>query len=304
MGRSGASLKGLTKAAESLGFQASPVRASLSRLVAQTNPWIAHWEGNHYVVVYRCQGDRILIADPAVGKRVVSRTEFLSSWTGYALLLDPTAQLAATPDDKTSLNRYWGLLWPYRSIIGQILLLSLLLQVFSLITPLFTQIILDRVIVNKSWITLQVFAIGLLLFGIWSIALTATRQYLLDYFSNRLDLTFLSGFINHTLRLPLKFFESRQVGDIITRVQETRKIQTFLTRQAVLTWLDALMVFVYVGLMVYYNWQLTLLVLVLIPPIVILTVVASPLLRQLSREIFNEDASQNSLINYSGLPSG
>jgi ATP-binding cassette subfamily B protein len=94
--------------------------------------------------------------------------------------------------------------------------------------------------------------------------------------------------------LPLKFFELRSVGDIITRVQENQKLQTFLTRKAVTAWLDALLVFVYIGLMLYYNWQLTLLVLALIPPLTILTFVASPFLRGVSRKIFNEEAGQNS----------
>jgi HlyB family type I secretion system ABC transporter len=296
VGRSGATLKSLAKAAESLGFQVSPVRASLNKLTNQQNPWIAHWQGDHYIVVYQVKGDRIIIADPAVGKRSLSHAEFLNGWTGYALLLEPTVQLAATETEKRSLGRFLGLLWPHRAIVGQIILASLLLQVFGLITPLFTQIILDRVVVNKSLITLHVFAIGLIIFGVWRTGLSATRQYLLDYFSNRLDLTFLSGFINHALSLPLKFFESRQVGDILTRIQETHKIQVFLTRQAVSTWLDTLMVFVYVGLMSYYNWQLTLLVLALIVPIALLTALASPLLRKMSREIFNEDAKQNSLL--------
>jgi ATP-binding cassette subfamily B protein len=181
-------------------------------------------------------------------------------------------------------------------LVGQIIAISLLLQVFGLITPLFTQIILDKVVVHKSFVTLNVFALGLLLFSIWRLGLTATRQYLLNYFSNRFDLTLISGFINHTLLLPLKFFESRRVGDIITRVQENRKVQVFLTRQAILTWLDALMAVVYVGLMFYYNWRLTLLVLALIPPIVILTLVATPVLRRVSREIFNTEAEENSLL--------
>lgn len=296
VGRAGASLKSLATAAESLGFQAQPVRASFNRLADRGNPWIAHWQGIHYVVVYRVKGDRILIADPAIGKRSLSQEEFQANWTGYALLLEPTAQLATTPTEKNSLGRFWGVLWPYRSLLLQIILASILLQVFGLITPLFTQIILDRVVVNKSLPTLNVFAIGLVLFGVWRIGVSAIRQYLLDYFANRLDVTFVSAFIRHTLKLPLKFFESRQVGDIITRIQETRKIQLFLTRQAVSTWLDTLMAFVYVGLMLYYNWQLTVLVLALIPPIAILTVVASPFLRQLSREIFTEAAGQNSLV--------
>src|SRR6478672_1572322 len=273
VGRSGASLvKGLATAAESLGFQARPVRASLSRLEDQTHPWIAHWQGDHYVVVYQVKGNRILIADPALGKRSLPRSEFLAGWTGYALLLDPTERLQTIPNQKTSLNNFLGVVWPYRGVIWQIILASLLIQVFGLITPLFTQVILDRVVVNKSLISLHVFAIGLLLFGIGRIVLTAIRQYLLDYFANRLDLTLISGFISHTLRLPLSFFASRHVGDIITRVQENQKIQMFLTRQAVTAWLDASLAVVYLGLMAYYNWQLTLLVIALIPPIVILTV--------------------------------
>lgn len=294
VGRSGASLTSLATAAESLGFQARPVRASLSRLVEQSHPWIAHWQGDHYVVVYRVKGNNIVIADPAMGKRSLSRQQFIASWTGYALLLEPTELLQATQEQKTSLNSFWSLLWPYRSLVVQIILASLLIQVFGLITPLFTQVILDRVVVQKSLLTLHIFALGLLLFGFGRICLTAIRQYLLDYFANRLDLTLISGFISHTLTLPLKFFESRHVGDIITRVQENQKIQRFLTRQAVIAWLDASMAVVYLGLMAYYNWHLTLLVLALIPPIAILTFCASPLLRRVSRQIFNEEAGQNS----------
>ncbi len=294
--RSGASLKGIAKAAESLGYHARPVRASLSRLEAQTNPWIAHWEGNHYIVVYRVKGDKVLVADPALSKQWLTRQQFLNGWTGYALLIDPTERLQATPNEKVTLNQFWGAVLPYRSLIGQIIGMSLLIQVFGLITPLFTQVILDQVVVQKSFGTLNVFALGLLLFSIWRVGVSATRQYMLDYFSNRFDLTLISGFINHTLLLPLKFFESRRVGDIITRVQENRKVQVFITRQAILAWLDALMAIVYVGLMFYYNWRLTLLILGLIPPIVVLTLVATPLLRKVSREAFNTEAAESSLL--------
>lgn len=294
VGRAGTSLKALGNTAESVGFHAKPVRASLSALDDQTNPWIAHWEGDHFVVVYQVKNNRILIADPAVGRRSLTKQEFEKGWSGYALLLEPTPQLAVAQSEKSSLGRFWGVLWPYRSILLQIVLASVLLQVFGLVTPLFTQVILDEVVVNKSLITLHVFSVALLLFGIGRISLVAVRQYLLDYFSNRLNLTLISGFISHTLMLPLKFFESRQVGDIITRVQENQKIQVFLTRQAVATWLDALMIFVYLGLMIYYNWRLTLLVLAIIPPIVILTLVATPLMQRISREIFKQDAAETS----------
>ena len=294
IGRTGVSLKGLTKAAESLGYQARPVRASLNRLIEQKNPWIAHWEGNHYIVVYWVKGDRILVSDPAKGKHILSRQEFLASWTGYALLLNPTERLYQTPNTKRSLGKFFGLLLPYRNLVWQIITLSVLIQIFGIISPFFTQIILDQIVVNKSQSTLNVFVIGALLFGLWGMGLSATRNYLLSYFSNRINLTMVSGFINHTLTLPLKFFESRRVGDITTRVGENSKIQRFLLGQVLLSWLNFVTGFVYLGLMLYYNWQLTLLVLGLIPPIVILTLVATPLLRKLSRERFNAAADQNS----------
>ncbi|MBD2771424.1 ATP-binding cassette domain-containing protein [Iningainema sp. BLCCT55] len=295
VGRAGASLKNLAAAAESIGFHARPVRASLNRLVDQ-NPWVAHWQGDHYIVVFRVKGNRVIVSDPAMGRRKLSVKEFLAGWTGYGLLLTPTDLFSAVSADKPSLMRFWRAFAPYSSMLLPIIAASLLLQVFGLVTPLFTQIILDQVVVHKSLNTLHVIIVGMLIFSAWRIGLIAIRQYLLDYFSNRVDLTLISGFISHALNLPLQFFASRHVGDIVTRVQENHKIQLFLTRQAVTAWLDAMMAVVYVGLMAYYNWQLTLLVLALLPPIIILTVVASPFLRQVSRQIFNESAQQNSTL--------
>jgi ATP-binding cassette, subfamily B, bacterial HlyB/CyaB len=294
--RAGASLKSLAKSAEEIGFQARPVRASLNRLMEQSNPWIAHWAGTHYVVVYGVQRQRIIIADPAVGKRSLSSQEFLEQWTGYALLLDPTDRLQTVEVPKNSLFKYLSALAPYRSLIVQIIVFSVLIQAFGLITPLFTQIILDKVVVQKSLSALNVFTLGLLLFSIWSLCLSSVRQYLLYYFSNRIDVTLVSGFIKHTLTLPLKFFDSRRVGDVLTRVQENQKIQRFLVQQVVLAWLNFLTGFVYLALMFHYNWHLTLLVLLLIPPIICLTLGATPFLQKVSREIFNNAADQNSVL--------
>jgi ATP-binding cassette, subfamily B, bacterial HlyB/CyaB len=294
--RAGASLKSLAKAAETIGFQARPVRASLNRLTERSYPWIAHWEGVHYVVVCGSQRQKMIIADPAVGRRSLSRQQFLKHWSGYALLLEPTERLQETEVNQGSLLKYLSVLSPYRSLIAQIILFSVLIQVFGLITPLFTQIILDKIVVQKSLSALNAFALGLLMFSISSLCLSSVRQYLLCYFSNRLDVTLVSGFIKHTLTLPLKFFESRRVGDILTRVQENQKIQRFLVQQVVLAWLNFLTGFIYLGLMFHYNLHLTLLVLLLIPPIICLTLGATPFLQKVSREIFNNAADQNSAL--------
>jgi ATP-binding cassette subfamily B protein len=292
--RLGASLPALADAAQNLGYQALPVRASLNVLELQKRPWIAHWQGIHYVVVWQVKGDRVLICDPAIGKRSLTRQEFEENWTEYALCLSPTERFKAFKDEKISLLGFWQVFWQHRILLGQIILASVLLQVFGLATPIYAQVVLDQVMPQKSLATLNVLAVSFFIFGIWRIALTTVRQYLLNYFSNRIDTTLMGSFITHTLRLPLQFFASRQVEDIITRVQENRKIQLFLTRQTVSTVLDAAIAVVYLGLMAYYNLQLTLLVLGLLVPIIVLTLGISPSLKTASRETYNKSAAQNS----------
>ena len=206
IGRSGVSLKNLAKTADALGYQARPVRASLSRLEHQKKPWIAHWDGDHFIVVYEVKKKTLLVADPAQGKKRISRQEFLKSWTGYCLLLEPSEDLYAIPGEKRSLGRFLNLLLPYRLLGLQIILASILIQVFGVISPLFTQIILDQIVVSKSQVTLNVMVLGALLFGVFGIGLSSIRSYLLSYLANQLDLTMISGFVKHTLGLPLKFF--------------------------------------------------------------------------------------------------
>jgi ATP-binding cassette subfamily B protein len=179
IGRSGASLKNLAKAAERMGFQTRPVRASLTPLRNQ-NPWIAHWQGNHYVAVYRFKNQQVLVADPAAGKRWMSVKTFTENWTGYALILDPTAELYRNHSAEhkgIKVKNFVGIVWPYRAAIAQILILSLFIQIFGLVTPLFTQVILDQVVVSKSIVTLHVFTIGLLLF---SVTLSVCRSSFLN----------------------------------------------------------------------------------------------------------------------------
>ncbi|BBD58045.1 peptidase [Nostoc sp. HK-01] len=292
--RTGASLAGLASAAQALEYEALQVRASLTKLESQGIPWIAHWQGNHYIVVWQVKGDRILIADPAMGQKWLSRCDFAASWTGYALLLNPTANFHALNSEKLSLSRYWQTLQPYHQLIQHIILVSIVIQIFGLATPLLTQAILDQILLLKNFSTLNAFALGFLCLGVWRIVLTAQRQYLLDYFANRIDINLIGGFVKHTLQLPLQFFTSRRVEDILSRVQENRKIQQFITRRAITSIVDALMIIVYLGVMVYFNLRLTLLVMCGIVPVVLLTLVANSFLKQISREISQTSANQNS----------
>lgn len=294
--RNGASLRGLSAAAESVGFSTRPVKASLDQLSKQQLPAIAHWEGKHYIVVYEVTKKQVVIADPAIGQLTLKHREFKAKWTGYALLLQPTAFFKDAKETTTPFWQFFELIKPYGLIMSEVFMASLLIQIFGLITPIFTQIILDRVVVQRSELTLFAVGLGLLIFGIFRVMITGLRQYLLDHTANKVDLALIVGFIRHTLRLPLNFFESRYVGDIISRVQENRKIQRFLSGEALSILLDLLTVFVYVGLMFWYNWKMALLVLIIVPPFFLLALISTPFLQRISREIFNSYANESSYL--------
>jgi ATP-binding cassette subfamily B protein len=294
--QTGSSLTGLLTAAETLGYEGLAVKADLSNLASLTDPWIAHWQGIHYVVVWQCTENRVLIGDPAIGKRSLTVTEFTDNWTGYALLLSPTPRLDTQPNEKISLHQFWQSLRHYRHLIVQIIFASFLMQVFGILTPLVTQIAIDHLLTQKNLVILNLLTTGFLCFGIWQISLKAVRQYLLDYFAQRMDIVLLGGFVNHLLRLPLQFFISRPLGDLIACVQENRKIQIFLTRQAVSITLDALMTVISVGLLASYNWQLTLWLLLIIVAIASLSIAASPWRKRVLRELWKASAQQHSSI--------
>ncbi|WP_366513720.1 peptidase domain-containing ABC transporter [Moorena sp. SIOASIH] len=294
--RNGASLRGLSAAAESIGFSTRPVKASLDQLAKQKLPAIVHWEGKHYIVVYEITRKRVIVCDPAIGQRSLTHREFNADWTGYALLLQPTALLKDAKETTTPFWQFFELIKPHGLVVLEVFLASLFIQIFGLITPLFTQLILDRVVVQRSGLTLMAVGLGLLIFSLFRVAMMGLRQYLLDHTANKVDAALIVGFIRHTLRLPLSFFESRYVGDIISRVQENRKIERFLTGEALSILLDLLTVFIYVGLMVWYSWKMALLALVIVPPFLLLALIATPFLRRISREIFQSTAKENSYL--------
>ncbi|MCM1983602.1 peptidase domain-containing ABC transporter [Lyngbya confervoides] len=290
--RNGSSLRGLAAAAETLGFTTRPVKAGLKSLAQQKLPAIAHWQGNHYIVVYAITRRRVTICDPAVGQRSLSHAEFKAGWTGFTLLISPSALLKHTEEATSSFWQFYELIKPHRLVLAEIFAASVLIQVFGLLTPLLTQLLFDRVVVQQSQLTLTTVGLGLLIFGLFRVAMNGLRQYFLDHTANRIDLALIVGFISHTFRLPLRFFESRYVGDIISRIQENRKIQSFLTGEGLSIILDLLTVFIYLGLMFWYSWKLALITLAIAPPFILLALIATPFLQKISREIFSAHAEE------------
>lgn len=295
--RSGTSLKGLMNAAESLGFTTRPIQSSFEQLQNQPLPAIAHWAGKHYVVVYRITRSQVFISDPEIGRLRLSHAEFQAGWVGgYLLVLQPTPFLGQAPEAQRNLMRFVPLLKPHLPVLLEIIFASLTVQVFGLVIPLFTQILLDRVITQRSTSTFMAISAGLLIFSLFSLVMRTLRRYLLYHTANKIDVTLITGFINHTLRLPLGFFETRYVGDITSRIQENQKIRSFLTSEAITTLLDVLTLFVYMGLMLWYSWQMTVVALAPLPLFLLLTLTTTPYLRRISREVFTAKTTESSYL--------
>ncbi|MBW4509357.1 MAG: ATP-binding cassette domain-containing protein [Scytonematopsis contorta HA4267-MV1] len=294
--RNGASLRALATAAESLGFATRPVKATFDKFAEQSLPAIAHWSGKHFIVVYAITKKRVIVCDPAIGQRSLTRSQFEAAWSGYALLLQPTSLLKDAKAESTGFWKFFELVKPHYKVLIEIFLASVLMQLFGLVTPVFTQLLLDRVLVQRSVPTLNAVGMGMIVFGLFSIAMNGVRQYLLDHTANRVSISLLVGFIKHTFRLPLSYFESRYVGDIISRIQENQKIQRFLTGQTLSIMLDMLTLVIYLAMMFSYSWRMALFVLVTVPPFFILALASTNILRRISREIFNAGAEENSYL--------
>ncbi|MFM8008081.1 MAG: cysteine peptidase family C39 domain-containing protein, partial [Dolichospermum sp.] len=136
---------------------------SLNQLAKQKLPAIVHWEGKHYIVVYEVTPKYVIVADPAIGQRTLTHKEFNSDWTGYTLLLQPTAMLKETKETSTPFWQFFELIKPHSLVMLEVFIASIFIQIFGLITPLFTQLILDRVVVQRSELTLTTVGIGLLI---------------------------------------------------------------------------------------------------------------------------------------------
>jgi ATP-binding cassette subfamily B protein len=292
--REGATLHSIAEAGETLGFHTRGLRAAYDHLLKVKLPAIAHWEGYHYIVLYEARPDRVVVADPAIGLRRLSREEFEKGWSGYLLLFEPTPKLEEVEESKTTYGRFLPLLKPYRKLLFEIFVASLLLQLFGLATPIFTQVIVDKVLVQQSLSMLNVMLVGMLLVAFFLTATTALRFYLLVHTARRLDMQMVVNFYKHVMSLPLRYFEERKVGDIMKRFGENARIRDFLTGRALGVVLDTMMIFVYLALMFYYNAKLTLVALLFIPGYIALTAIFTPIFKRQFREAFEQSARAES----------
>ncbi len=296
VGVDGASLDGIARAAESLGYTARGVQASMGTLRSFELPFIAHWESYHFVVVYGLSDSHVWIADPGPGFRKLTIEEFERGWTGATLLLSPENLRTPAEQGRTSWRRFIEYLKPHRRSIAHMFLAALVVQLLSLAPPVISQNVFDRVIVHASDSLLVYLILAMVLAQVFAQLTTLTRAYLGNYMVRSMDFAMMSNFFRHTLALPVSFFANRRTGDVIARFQENATIRDFMTGQTIGTVLNVLMAFVYLTVLFAYSVKLTLLLLLLVVPIVILTVVITPRMKDYSRRVFEASTAAEGVL--------
>jgi ATP-binding cassette subfamily B protein len=261
----GTSLRGLKRGGEEVGLRVRTVKSSADRLDALPLPAIVHWGADHWVVLYRVEGDRVRIADPAKGLRRIARTELEKEWTGFAALCAPTERLADAPQAGLDLRWLWPFVRPHRAMLALALVLAIVAAGLQMLIPMFSARVVDDAIPAGD--TAQVNLIVALMLGILAVAVGATiaQRYLLAKIAVHIDGRSLDYVTERLLRLPMRYFETRRSGDIERRVNGMRQVRMVLVESGVEALTAAVQLLVAVVIMLVYSWSMGLLFLAFAP---------------------------------------
>jgi len=261
----GTSLKGICSAAEKLGLAARPFKVSHRSLEQLPLPAIIHWEGNHWVVLVDVRGKRVLVADPAVGLRRLTREEFLEKWSGYTAIFEPTPAFGSAPETRPSLAWAVPFFKASRGTLLGCLGLALAATALQLVFPALTQLIVDRVVVGGAVGLLKTLVLALGAALVLMLAADVLQGRLLSFVSVRVDSAILDFLTQKLLALPMSYFSRRRTGDIQRRLSGAREVREFVVQSGIGGLLSLVELGAYLGLMAFYSRMLLLAFLATIP---------------------------------------
>jgi len=287
-------------AAKKLEVRAKSVSVSMSRLATTPLPAIAKARSDdgvaRFFILARIDDGRVLIQDPLVGRpEALDLDEFERRWSGELILIASKASIAG---ELAKFDFTWFIpaIVKYRRLLGEVLAVSFALQLFALITPLFFQVVMDKVLVHRGFTTLDVIAFGLAVVVIFEVVLTALRSYVFAHTTSRIDVELGARLFRHLLGLPLAYFQARRVGDSVARVRELENIRSFLTGNALTLVLDLVFSVVFIVVMFYYSGWLTLIVVLSLPCYAAISLAFTPALRSRLNEKFNRGAENQAFL--------
>ncbi len=290
----------LLLACKQLGLSAKLVRQPSDRLARAPLPAIAFDnEGRAFIAARLDAGgdgpSKILIQRPGEPPSVLPIDTFLANWSGELVLITSKANFAG---DLAKFDFSWFIpaVVKYRRLLGEILLISLVLQLIGLITPMFFQVVMDKVLVNHAMKTLNVIAIGLVCANLFEALLGGIRTWVFAHTSSKIDVELGARLFRHLLNLPLAYFQARRVGDSVARIRELENIRSFLTGNAMTLLLDVAFSVVFLAVMLWYSPELTLIVALSIPLYVLISLVFTPIIRARLNDKFNKNSENQSFL--------
>ncbi len=292
----GTTLLSIAEAAEKLGFTTRGVRCSFDGLKKLRMPIICHWKGNHFVVLYGIEKERAIVGDPAEDILHLGREPFLKGFSGVALELTPTQEFGRLKAGTPVLLSYLPIAKPFFPLIRDVFVASFAYQILMLVSPLFTQQVVDKVIVHQSLSMLNVMLVGIGIVTIFSVIINGLRGFMLAYLAMSIDQVMFSQFYRHLLRLPLAFLEQRTTGEIIARFGENKKITTFLSGAAVTIVLDLLTFIVYLAIIFSYNLKYAAAASVSLALTTILVIAYTPVLKRIARRVYDKDVASTAFL--------
>ena len=275
-----------------LGLHAGSTKITPESFTRIKTPSIIPWKGN-FALVQESNSKGLVIASPSEGSIEIKSNE-LDEIFGDGIEVLFVDRTNTSPEINFGLNWFWPSLKKYKSILSQVFLASFIVQLFGLANPLLIQVIIDKVITQRSMDTLQILGLALIVVTVLGGVMGGLRTFLFTETMNRIDTRLGSEVIDHLLRLPLNYFDKRPVGELGSRVAELEKIRNFLTGQALTTLLDAAFSVIYILVMVVYSWLLTFIALAVVPLQVGLTLIGTPLIRRQIRNVATENANTQS----------
>ena len=284
-GVDGASLKAICEGANELGLAARAVKASPAGLGQLPLPAIIHWDGNHWVVLYDVDDGHVKISDPAVGKRRMKRADFEAKWSGYAALFDYTDRFAANPEARPGITWLFPFFRPYANLLLQAVALALIVSLLQMVIPVFTQVIVDRVLVERDVRLLNVLVTGMGVVIVFTLAATVVQRYLLSFAAVRVDAATLDFITRRLLSLPMSYFNTRRTGDIQRRLAGIWQVREFIVEHGVAALTAVAQLIASIALMTVYSGSLTLVFLSTVPLFIVLMRYASSRLFPLYAEL-------------------
>lgn len=289
----------IVRGAHRIGLKAKLLEGqTLSRLASIPLPAILRLsDGSFAIVASKLPDDNYRLVYPTTRGSKVANAEFLQGhWTGDVILIQRRIGGVGVSPGSFSYRWFSSTIWRYRRPLCQVLVASLFIQIFALITPLFFQVVIDKVLPHKGDSTLIVIFVGLLLIGAFDVTLQYLRAYALNHTTSRIDVELGARLFDHLLRLPLSYFETRSTGQTVARVRELETIRSFMTGQGLTSVVDLLFTVVFVAVLFLYSPFLTLIVLASAPVYAIVAMVLRPVLRQRINERFNCGAASQQFL--------